>query len=72
MLGDCTTVRMRVAAAEVVEEVVMEDMDVGMVGEDEDEDEEVKVWVLEEVKELKEAIKSSGDGAWKVSLVGCE
>ena len=40
MLGDCTTVRMRVGAAEVVEKVVTEDMDVEMVGKDEDEDDD--------------------------------
>ena len=71
MSGDCTTVRVRVAATEVVEEVVTEDMDVGMVGED-DEDEEVNIWGLDEVKEPKEGINSSGDAASKVSLVGCE
>lgn len=40
MLGDATTVRMRVGAAEVVEKVVTEDMDVEMVGKDEDEDDD--------------------------------
>ena len=73
VFGDgCTTVRMRVAAAEVVEEVVTEDMDVKTVGEDEDEDEEVEIRVLEELKATIEAINCSGDAASKVSLVGYE
>ena len=65
---------MRVAAAEVVEEVVTEDTDGEKVGEDEDEDEdedeEGKVRVLEEIKEPKEAVSCSGDAASKVSLLG--
>ena len=74
MLGDCRTVRMRVAAAEMVEEVVNEDTDVEKLedDEDEDEDEEVKVRVLEEIKGPKEAISCSGDAASKVSLLGSE
>ena len=75
-MGDCRTVRMRVAAAKVGEEVVNKDTDVEKLeedeDEDEDEDEEVKARVLEEIKEPKEAISCSGEGASKVSLVGFE
>ena len=56
---------MRVAAVEVAGEVVTE----GMGFENGVEDEEVKVWVLEEIKESEDAISCSGDAASKVSSV---
>ena len=70
-LGDCRTVKMGVAAVEVVEEIVTEGMDFknGVEDEDKNEDEEVKARVLEE---SRDAISCSGDAASKVSSVGFE